>query len=443
MAVFNFSKITNTSSTKDYSYLVDALSIKENQLSSDGKLSPGDYKLLKGMAQQALTNPGLTPVQRSQIQVKISGYDKDASVSTLNDSSNVTKSNNEYKDDLSTISQLFASDPSKFLTAKSRALQNKISDLSDSINTLDSAGSDSSTQSNQLQADLTEYQDTLQALDDIKTKNPNSDFGVYATTNSKGEVVNLKIERQGAQTGYIPTNGKYGGLSLYGKENRKDASGKIIFQLGSNTFTESNSLTTGPDGTASQKVLIMKGSSKGAGGISINPASVDVDPKTIKAQGSVPTGGWVEGDKGFLYQRQDDGSYKKYVNANPSKLGITPNDIIKVPRSMEAGISSNVSQTVDASAQPIPTTSSSSLTPNTGVVAPATVPTKGPALGATPQIGGSMNTPAPTTGPAQGPAPVGRPQTGTPTSSAPSTPGGVAGGVINGAKSFFGNLFGK
>ena len=160
------------------------------------------------------------------------------------------------------------------------------------------------------------------------------------------------------------------------------------------------------------------------GGFSIAQSGYSpVDLASVKPQSAIRSGGWIEGEKGFLYQRQDDGSYKKYINSDKEKLGITDNDIIKVPRSYESGIMNNVVETIDGS---VPT---QAPVPDASMVGPM------PQATTTPQR-------AATTTPPQA-QPAGRSQTGgAPTERSPQTSQGIVGKAIGVAKGFFSNLFG-
>lgn len=417
------------SSSSDYGFLVDQLDIKQSQLESDGKLSPGDYDLLAGMAEKIYSHPGLSPSQRSNIEVKIANYKQKKSTDSLKDANDISRINREIGDDMSKIGLRFANDPEKFLTAKAATLNAKIDSLSESINQLESAGDDTSNHINELNSTLSEYNDTLQALDDVKgsvgASAPKSDYAAYVTTNSKGEIVDLKIDRIGGQSGYNETNGLYGGLQVYGKVNRKDASGNKIFQLGNQTFTASDVVIPNADGSMKPSVLISSDKQKSSkGGITISQSGyTPVDLTQVRPQSSIREGGWVEGEKGFLYQRQGDGSYRKYVNSDKTKLGITDNDILRVPRSFEQSIIKNVTETVDGSATP------EAPVPMTMFSQPA-----GPA-----PVAGMTTTTEPTK--SQGKS---TPNTGgAPTERAPQSSQGIAQKAIGAAKGFLGRLFGQ
>ena len=193
-------KLRGTSS-QDYGFLVDQLDIKRNQLEADGKLSPGDYKLLTAEAQKIYAHPGLTPAQRSNIEVKISSYQSDSNKNLSKDANNISRINREIKDDMSKIGLRFSNQPTKFLEAQAAAYNAKIDSLSESINQLEAAGDDATEHYNELTTTLDDYNNTLQALDDVTNYKggsaPTSNYAAYVVTNSKGEVVDLKVDRVG------------------------------------------------------------------------------------------------------------------------------------------------------------------------------------------------------------------------------------------------------
>ncbi len=421
MAVFNvsFANKNFTKSTQDYGFLIDQLDIKENQLAADGKLSPGDYALLKSEAQKLYTHPGLTPAQRSNVEVKISGYEKANNLSTLKDSNDISQLNSDVKNDMSTIGLKYANNPEKYLQAKTALLAGKIDKLSSAIEQMRTSGDDPSNHYNELSTTINDYNDSRQALNDVQTYDKSgtskSSYAAYLVTNPRGEVTDIKVEKIGTVSGYLQTNGIYGGLPVYGKATSDISTGVSKFKLGSQVFTQTNAID--PASGNQQKVLV-SGSTKAYG---LKGANVEIDPSTVSTQGYVPPGGWIEGSKGFIYKRSDDGqSYTKYINSDQTKLGINPGDIIKVPTDFEQNILKNVKTTVDGNvsiAPPTPSVSSAFPSP-----APATVAQ--PAAPATPT-----------------PAPTGTPRTPSPIDRAASSVYGTANKVMDKAKGFFQNLF--
>lgn len=406
-------------STQDYGFLVDQIDIKKSQLSSDGKLSPGDYDILNEMAREVYGHPGLTPSQRSNIKVKMASFESDKKKTILTDTGDIGRLKREVNDDTSKIVMNFANNPAKFLTAQQAVQRAKIDQLSTTIDQLENAGDDSTSHRNELTLALRDLSDTMYALDEITSGNPSGNFATYITTNSRGEVVDMKIDRVGSQSGYLETNGIYGGLPMYGKINKKEG-GKNVFQIGNQTFSASDVVIPGPDGSLKPSVLVATSQQKGKAGMVISESgNTNVDLAQVRTQGALRPGQWAEGSKGFLYQAQPDGSYKKYVGTDKAKLNISDNDIIKIPKNLEDGIISKVSQTVDgtrAPTMPIPTTP--------GPVAPSPVV-------------------SPATGTPEANIPSGRANTGgAPEVRSPQTAQGTASSILGGAKSFLGRLFG-
>lgn len=396
--------------------------MKENQLSADGKLSPGDYDLLTKMARDIYTHPGLSPADRSKIAVKISGYEKNKSVDSLKKQNDLTSLNNEVTDDFSKNVMLFGNNPTALLQANADTLRLKVDQLASSVDSLNQSGDDSSAHENEYVKTIQQYNDTLDALQTAKTYTggaPKSDFAAYITTNSKGEISDVKVGRIGSQSGYAETNGVYGGLPIYGKINSKEG-GKNIFKLGNNTFSAADYTIPDPQNPGATKAnpLVADDMKTGSGfqGAQAGQFKV-IDPASLRTQTSLSPGEWAQGQSGFLYKRNDDGKYTKYANMDKSKLGISDSQVIKVPKSFESSIiSPNVSQTVDGAA-------------------PAALPP--PVTGVTPQTGPSL----PPSGPAQVPAATSR--TNAPVERSPQDASGVADQTQKSAGGFFQRLFGS
>lgn len=413
-------------SSGNYDFLVDQLDIKRNQLESDGKLSPGDYDILTKQARDIYSHPGLTSAQRSNVLVKISQYSQEKSTSGLKDNNDISKLNREIKDDMAKNAMLFGNNPELLLRTNADALRLKVDSLSQSIDSLNNAGDDASNHLNEYNDTINQYNDSLQALDDIKNhkpgEKPTSNYVAYLTTNSQGEITDVKIGRTGSQTGYAETNGLYGGLQIYGKVNRKEF-GENVFQLGNTTFKASDLLLQDPDtpGALRNAPLFSQKTSGGRSrGVVIDKYD-QVDLSQVRPQSSIRAGGWAEGEKGFLYQRQDDGSYKKFVNANKAQLGISDNDIIKMPRVMEQGILPSVRETVDGSK------------PFSAPISPAAAPV----ATSTPQQS------VPTSTPQQQTQGAGTSRTPSPVERAASSIAGVAGKALNVGKGILSYIFSR
>lgn len=431
MAVFNLGFVNKKTAptTGDYSVLVDQLDIYQSQLSADGKLSPGDYKLLIQKAQQVYANPGLTPSNRAAIQVKMAGWQSDSTSSTLKTNNDISRINNNATDDGHSNSMYLGNNPKAYLGAQAAAQQNKISQLADAIDQMDASGQDSSSHVNEYNSAIQDYQDTLEALNVVEThvagQAPSSDQVAYVTTNGTGEITNVSVGREGSQSGYLETNGLYGGLKIYGKLNKKD-NGKNVFLLGSKTFSGTDVVVPGPDGTLKPSVLIDSAQQSGKQGVFTSAVAgySDMDSATTRTQSAIPTGAYGKGKNGFLYKKNDDGSYTKYVNSDPVKLGIQDNEIISLPSSIESSIVPQVKDTIDSSVvqptMPTPTTFNSAPAPGDMSVASPSNSNIAPASA----------------------FPAGHPGPSTPVTRSPQGFAGVAQNAISSAGSYLGKLFG-
>ena len=412
-----------------YNVLVDQLSILEKNLENDGKLSPGDYDYLIGQAQKLMNSPSLSSDQRSNVAVKIAGYRKNKSTDGLKDTEDISRLNRDVTDSLRQNVTLLANQPNVMLQANADALHAKLSRLADSVNRLDQSGDDPTQHLNEYNNTLSELKDTLTALEDSEkyqagTGQPGSKFVAYVTTNTKGEISDVQVGRVG-KTGYAQTNALYGGMQVYGKVNAKE-NGKNIFLIGDKRFTAPDNLLPGPDGTFTSSPLIDESIQKGKNYKSVSGTPyVDLDTNNIRAQNTIDAGGWALGEKGTLYQRTPEGQYKKYVNVKPEQyetLGITANNLFKVPRVLEQGILPGVSETIDgAGGLTLPT-------------APVGQVQYDQPIGPMPAQAGA--TPRPT------PTPTPSPRTSAPTSRAPKDTKGIAGRAYDSAKSFLGGIFG-
>lgn len=422
MAVFNVS-FANTKTKalgKDYGYLVDQLDIMESQLQSDGKLSPGDYDLLSKRAQQIYAYPGLTPAQRSNIEVKIASYGSKKSRDVIHDQNDIARLNRELEDDARKSSMLLGNNPTAYLQAQVALQDARVSRLADAIDNLDGSGDDSSAAINEYNTALQDYQDALEALDVAQKHQlggaPKSGFAAYITTNNSGEITDVKIKREGTQSGYLETNGLYGGMKIYGKLNRKE-NGQNLFVLGNDTYRGNDFISLGSDGSMRSAPLLSSRTTQGKnfGAVQFAKSYVDMDAATTKTQSAIRAGGWVEGSDGFLYQKGTDGKYTKYVNVSKDQLNVRDSDIIKVPRSMEQSIVPMVTKTIDSAPAPKlpqPTTADMSMGP---AAAPAEQKPRLPGLGG---------------GPVQ------------PTPTAGSRIKDIAAGAMKSAGSYLGKLFG-
>ncbi len=420
-----------------YNALVDLLSIRENELASDGKLSPGDIDLLVSEARKLRNNPSLSDDQRSNIDVKISGYQKQKSVDQINDGSNVGRMNRDIADDNRANTMLVGNNPSAFVQLRSRSLYGKLDQLKNSIDTLEAAGADSSSQMMEYSKTLTELQDVEQAKNDMAAYDggdkPSSDMVAFISTNSKGEITGVDIGRFGANQGYLRTNALYGGLQVYGRPN-----GENKFVLGNNQYHPVDIMKPDPSNplAPSYKILLSDDTADRNGIVSSGQIGTfkPLDTNTLRTQSFVDKGGWAEGLNGTLYQANGDGTYRKYVNVKDrSKLeGFDQTSVLPVPSNMESIFSAKSTSTFDDTSfeTGISDVGSSALygPPAPPGVNPVTPPTQNFPASAR-QIDTSVQGP----GSSRTPAPATR---------SPGTAIGYAGQTIDKAKGFLGRIFG-
>jgi hypothetical protein len=430
MAQFDVSflnpKMKRGTGSGGYNFLVDQLAIKENQLATDGKLTPGDFDVLANMAQSIYANPNLTADQRSNVAVKLSEYKQKKANTAQKDTSDIDRINRDVKDDFNAGTMLLGNNPAALVKQRADVLHSKLSSLKDTIDNLQNSGDDASSHLNEFSSTLAEYNDILDAYDGVKnyqagSGQPAANMVAYITTNSRGEITGVDMGRPGAKTGYLETNGLYGGLQVYGKVNKKD-NGKNIFLLGKESFSAPDVMVPDPQNPLAMKAsTLVADSMKSGDKISTSQSGQykDVDPAQLVTQTALRPNSWARGEKGFLYQRGEDGKYKKYVNADPAKLGISDNEIISLPRSMEANMVPFVSETVDGS-QP--------FNPPASLTSPIGPLYMNPA---------NQNKP-----PAQQTlAPAATERTTSPIARAASTAKNIAGAALGAAKNFLGSLF--
>ena len=342
----------------DYGTLIDQIAIKKNELSIDGNLSPGDYDVLIKLAKDVYSHPGLTPDQRSNVNVQISNLTKDKAVNSLNRQNDIESLKREYKDDERTINMRFANRPDLLLQAKADALQMKAETLSQSIDTLENSGQDASAHSIEMSQTLQDLQDTMDSLDAVKqyqpgSNKPTSDYVAYLDTNSRGEITNVEITRPTSKSGYAETNALYGGLQVYGRVNARK-SGKAIFRLGSTEYSGSDLMVQDPQNPGSFRSAPLMAGGKNLGrGIQIENFQ-EINPNDVRPQQTIRAGSWARGQSGTLYQSLPTGGYRKYVGVLPDQLALDQADILDVPKATELGINFQSVETVDGNAQKVP-----------------------------------------------------------------------------------------
>ena len=388
--------------SKDYGYLVDQLLIYQNQLEADGELSPGDYDLLIKKAREIYAHPGLSIAQRSNVQVKISEYQQKKSTLILSDLNDIQRLNNGVKEDHSRAVMMFANNPQILLTAQSDALRVKLGRLTQSIEQLTGSGADYSRHMLEYRDTLTQYNDSLQALDDANKPagpTPSQNTIAYVTANPNGEVTDVAFGKIGSKLGYVETNGMYGNFQMYAKVNRKEE-GSNIFQIGNQTFSAADIVIPDPANPGSMKApkLTATPGQKPMGPMTTVTAGQwqPVDLSNVRAQSIVRTGGYAKGPSGFLYEKLDNGKYRKYVHADQKLMNIPDYNILPVPSEYERIIAQDAQETVDAADQPmVPSAGSIMQAPQAASTASMTQGMQ-PASMATPMPAGTSRTPSPT-----------------------------------------------
>lgn len=435
MPVFNvasvFGKKGGGGSAQTYNTLVDQLSIMENQLETDGKLSPGDYDLLLETAQKFYGTPGLNAGQRSNIEVKMSQYKKGKGNVKIKDAEDVAGLNDELQDSLTTNVRALGNNPRQFAQANHDAAMAKVARLAEMVDTLDDSGADSTKLRMEYLDSINELQEAQQVLQDMslyqKGSAPSSKKVVYVDTNDRGEITNVSIGRPGEKGKYIPTNGVYGGLQVYGMPNGVE-NGNKIFRLGETTFQAPDIIEPDPENPLATRVrpLMSSDTLKQAGKVDIGKISIykDLDENNLRVQSLIPNGGWARGQKGVIYKRNANGKYTKYVNADLEQLGVTPNNVISLPKAFESSLVGDIENTVD------PTLLNLNV---------PTTPTALPDVGPSPAPGPALEMPPIETKTSTA---TGLPKTPAPTERAPQQAQGIASRAYAGAKNFLSNIFG-
>lgn len=415
-------------SGSSYGRLIDQLDILQSKLEADGKLSPGDYDLLIEKGQELYSAPGMTPENRSNILVKMERYKSQKSSNGLKDAGNITNMTDNVRDDQIKATMIFSKSPSVLVKANMESTRNKLNQLSDAIDSGQAAGDNVSSY-------LIDYNETLQKFNDLadiqnamtsyaKDGKPIPGYAAYITTNTRGEITDVKLAKAGDISGYAETNGLYGGLQIYGKP-RKEGD-KQVFKIGNSSFSAANIMVPDPANPGSFKTNQLTSDSQKTSAGRLTKATAgqyqDVDLNTVRSQTAVPPGSYAMGSKGFFYQAKDDGTYKKIVNATSEKLGISEDDILHLPKEMESSaIMPRVSETTDFSVAPVtPLPSTINADTPTPVTDASSTPPQAPAVAQ----GGTSRTPSPT-------------------ERAPSGLGGYAKSALGAAKGFFGKLFGN
>lgn len=421
MGVFNFASFGKAPSASPYSHFTDSLSIAENQLKGDGNLSPGDNKYLADMARKVRNSPGLTPDQRSSLDVKISGYESGAKSKSISDANDLGKISRDYQDSISEVAAYHANDPATFIAGKGLALQNKISALYTAMNNMATSGADATQATLDYTSAVQDMQDLQDAAQIVQSgKGADSRYSAYVTTDDQGNIIGMDISKDASRAGYAQTNATYGGFKVQGNV-RKDNTGGSSFLLAGKRFT-GNSVIYNPDGTTSSGILTDLGYGK-SGTTVIDPSQV-----TLNTGASVHPGTLLKGQNG-IYKKNPDGSFTKYVGFDQGNPQFADKQIQTIPSSLEQSVNNQVSDT-QAPFGPLP------APPTGSIPAPINGPVEGPQLPTQgPQSIAPTGSPTP---------PAGRARTPQPTPAAPASASGTAaqtqqsaGGFLQGIRNLF------
>jgi hypothetical protein len=438
MPAFNYSSFNRSARAapaQSYGYLIDQLKIKENLLASDGKLAPGDYKILLADAQKLLTNPGLTQAERSNVQVKVSDYQKAMKNDKLKDNQDIKRINDEISNDMKKVSYTAGNDPIAVLTAKAANLEGKIFRLNENIRQINSAGGDASQQELERLKANDEWRDTTDGLSAAANWQPGQPpiqgFIMNVSTNNRGEIREVSFTRT-PDSKHIMTSAVLGGFQVAGLPNAQIGSqeNQNVFVLGNQKFSASTNLRPGPDGTFKQDTLVTEGQKVAQGARGRTKATseyIEIPAGQVPTQRYSQPGEWIQGNNGEFYKSLDDGNFEKYINATKEDLGIDESSLMThMPKELiNSTVIPKTIRTNDAALMKPQSTATSTpgFAPNTST---STIP--GPTT--------APVTPGPTT-------PAGRSRTPGPINRAPSTAPDIAQSLGAKAKSFLGSLFGS
>lgn len=428
MPVFNFASAyggrSGKGSAETYSLLLDSLSREEDRLSSDsidGKMNQKEIDTMIGKYQNAALNGALNEGQRSNFLNGVERLKKIRSVSGLQKSSDIELFNRMVKDDFNRSVAMYANSPIDLLQDQVASVQGKISAIETSIERMDRAGDDSTQHRLELIEAYEQNNDLSQALSDAQQfettpgDKPSSAMVAYVTTNPRGEVNDIKIGRVGSQKGYAQTNGVLGGFQVYGKVNSPNG----MFKLGNKTFQIPDFSFVDPSNPEASGAKFIDTSMISPDQSAESPPFSVIDAGSLRPQGKLRVGDWGVGKNGSLYQKKENGSYKKYLNTNAKDLGLEDRDMFSLPEYQEDVANNFTDEFHDGSVdEPYPS----------GFI--------GPLPAGSERVGPSVSE-------QQQPQPQGTPRTPQPTSRAPQSASGIAGSALDSAKGFLGRLFGR
>jgi hypothetical protein len=413
-------------SSPDYGFLIDRVKMKKDRLSEDGKLAPGDYDSVISEYQKLYSHPGFSKSQRSDIEVLISGLQREKQLSIIKDSQDIPRLNREVEGEYKNAVYKYGNDPLIVLKAKSASLENKMFLLDENIYDLQRSGDDPTPALLERDKAKNEWLDSQAAIslsENRKPGTPIEGFIANIETNSNGEIRDIHITK-GTEPGFILTTGILGGFTVAGKVDPKVSAreGKNVFKIGDTIFSAPSILRPGPAGELRPEILTAESQQTPFGSHGKTKSTgdfVELDSASIRPQKSTLSGDWIQSTDGSLYKDIGNRQFERYVGATPEKLGITDSDIWKnLPEAALNSIKARTVKTNDLSQQ-------ISL-PQDAIYGPPS-----PQVGTTPQASQVS------------PQPAGRERTPSPVATSPRGGLGYAQQTISKAGSFLKSLFGR
>jgi hypothetical protein len=336
----------STSGGPSAGIMADELTILEDTLAKDGVLTTGDYDLLVQKAREIQNRGNMTPAQRSNFEVKISGYERAKSVTGLNRYDDIQAGQRMLQNEAAEDVMNVGSDPSKFLEGRIASLRYYLNDLADTIDRRGEAGTDeagrpmydSSQHKIEYNEMLRQYEAYVSALESGRAWQPGAGplqgFAAYVQTNNRGEIVNVEYAPQDGRNGYAETNAVIGGFQVFGKSSKQN--GRQMFKLGNDSYSAPDMMSPDPNNPGSflPPRLVNEKSQRGGAFKTGGAGFTEYTSNTVPVQTGIPRGSWARDTTGTVFYRNEDGSYVKHVNASEeapnrprlSEMLVLPND---------------------------------------------------------------------------------------------------------------------
>src|SRR3990167_2864185 len=323
-------------SSPDYGFLLDRVRIKMDRLGEDGKLAPGDYDSGIAEYQKLYAHPGFSRSQRSDIEVLISGLQREKSLSIVKDFQDLPRLNREVENGYKERVYRYGNDPLIVLKSQNANLEQKLFILRENVADMERAGDDSTQALLEFDSAKNQWLDTQAAIDLSENRKPGipvEGFIANVETNSNGEIRDIRITK-GTEPGFILTTGILGGFTVAGKVDPKVSAreGKNVFKIGDTIFSAPSILRPGPAGELHPEILTSesqqtpfgsKGRTKAVGDF------VELDSASIRPQKNSRPGDWIQSTDGSLYKDIGNRQYERYVGATKEQLQIGDSDIMK------------------------------------------------------------------------------------------------------------------